>query len=79
MQEGETQIATTLLFFELEWAALSDERAEELLAGEGLDFCRHYLRNARRYREHLLQSPRRRSSPRSRSPAPAPGRACSRS
>jgi len=57
VQEGETQIATTLLFFELEWAALSDERAEELLAAEGLDFCRHYLRNARRYREHLLTEP----------------------
>ncbi len=57
VQEGETQIATTLLFFELEWAALSDERAEQMLAGEGLDFCRHYLRNARRYREHLLTEP----------------------
>ena len=57
VQEGETQISTTLLFFELEWAALSDERVEELLAGEGLDFCRHYLRNARRYREHLLTEP----------------------
>ncbi len=57
VQEGETQIATTLLFFELEWAALSDERAEELLAGEHLDFCRHYLRTARRYREHLLTEP----------------------
>jgi oligoendopeptidase F len=54
VQERETQIATTLLFFELEWAALSDERVEALLAGEGLDFCRHYLRNVRRYREHLL-------------------------
>jgi oligoendopeptidase F len=57
VQEGETQISTTLLFFELEWAALSDERAEEMLVGEGLDFCRHYLRNARRYREHLLSEP----------------------
>jgi oligoendopeptidase F len=57
VQERETQIGTTLLFFELEWAALSDERAEELLAGEGLDFCCHYLRNARRYREHLLSEP----------------------
>ena len=57
VQERETQIGTTLLFFELEWAALSDERAEELLKGEGLDFCRHHLRNARRYREHLLSEP----------------------
>ncbi|HEY5045919.1 MAG TPA: M3 family oligoendopeptidase [Solirubrobacteraceae bacterium] len=57
VQERETQIATTLLFFELEWAALSDERAEALLAGEGLDFCRHHLRSVRRYREHLLSEP----------------------
>jgi oligoendopeptidase F len=57
VQERETEIGTTLLFFELEWAALSDERAEELLVGEGLDFCRHYLRSARRYREHLLSEP----------------------
>jgi oligoendopeptidase F len=57
VQEQETAIQTTLLFFELEWAALSDERAEELLAGEGLDFCRHHLLNVRRYREHLLSEP----------------------
>jgi oligoendopeptidase F len=57
VQERETAIQTTLLFFELEWAALADERAEELLAGEGLDFCAHHLRNVRRYREHLLSEP----------------------
>jgi oligoendopeptidase F len=57
VQEQETAIQTTLLFFELEWAALSDERADELLAGAGLDFCSHYLRNVRRYREHLLSEP----------------------
>jgi len=57
VQEQETAIQTTLLFFELEWAAMSDERAEELLAGDGLDFCGHHLRNVRRYREHLLSEP----------------------
>ena len=51
VQERATAIETTLLFFELEWAALDDERAEELLAGDGLDFCRHHLRNVRRYRD----------------------------
>src|ERR1039458_3587499 len=56
-QEQATAIETTLLFFELEWAALSDERAEELLAGADLDFCRHHLENVRRYREHLLSEP----------------------
>ncbi len=57
VQEQETAIQTTLLFFELEWAALTDERAEELLAGDGLNFCRHHLRNVRRYRDHLLSEP----------------------
>ena len=57
VQEQETAIGTTLLFFELEWAALPQERADELLAGEGLDFCAHHLRNVRRYREHLLSEP----------------------
>jgi oligoendopeptidase F len=57
VQEQETAIQTTLLFFELEWAALEDGRAEELLGGEGLEFCAHYLRNVRRYRQHLLSEP----------------------
>ncbi len=60
VQEQETAIQTTLLFFELEWAALSDDRAEELLSGDGLDFCRHHLRNVRRYRDHLLSEPEER-------------------
>jgi oligoendopeptidase F len=57
VQEQETAIQTTLLFFELEWAALPDERAEGLLNGPGLEFCAHHLRNVRRYREHLLSEP----------------------
>jgi oligoendopeptidase F len=57
VQERATEIETTLLFFELEWAALDDERVEELLSGEGLDFCRHHLRMQRRYRPHLLTEP----------------------
>ena len=57
VQEQETAIQTTLLFFELQWAELSDERVDQLLAGDGLGFCAHYLRNVRRYREHLLSEP----------------------
>jgi oligoendopeptidase F len=57
VQEGATAIETRLLFFELEWAGLDDERAEELLAADGLDFARHHLRTARRYRPHLLTEP----------------------
>jgi oligoendopeptidase F len=57
VQERATEIETRLLFFELEWAALDDERADELLDVPGLDFARHYLRSARRYRPHLLSEP----------------------
>ncbi|HEY3759511.1 MAG TPA: M3 family oligoendopeptidase [Solirubrobacteraceae bacterium] len=57
VQERETAIETTLLFFDLEWAALPEERAEELLREPALDFCRHHLRNVRRYRKHLLSEP----------------------
>jgi oligoendopeptidase F len=57
VQEGATKIETTLLFFELEWAGLDDARADELLAADGLDFARHHLQTARRYRPHLLSEP----------------------
>src|ERR1700739_3265364 len=41
VQERETEIETTLLFFELEWAALDDEAVERLLSGGGLHFRAH--------------------------------------
>src|SRR5680860_760035 len=43
VQERSTGIETKLLFFDLEWAALDDDRAAELLADDRLDFCRHHL------------------------------------
>jgi oligoendopeptidase F len=57
VEERGTAINTTILFFDLEWAALPDDRAAELLADERLTFCRHYLAAARRYRPHLLSEP----------------------
>lgn len=57
IQERGTEIQTTLLFFELEWAALDDERVAQLLAEERLSFCAHHLDSVRRYREHLLSEP----------------------
>jgi oligoendopeptidase F len=57
VQERGTAIETQLLFFDLEWAALDDARADELLAADGLDTFRHYLATARRYRPHLLSEP----------------------
>ncbi|HEX3802250.1 MAG TPA: M3 family oligoendopeptidase [Solirubrobacteraceae bacterium] len=58
VQERGTQLETQLLFFELEWAALDDERVEALLnADVDLEFCAHHLLSARRYRPHLLTEP----------------------
>ncbi|MEZ5143357.1 MAG: M3 family oligoendopeptidase [Acidimicrobiales bacterium] len=57
VQERATAIFNRLIFFELEWAELPDERVDELLADPVLGFCAHYLRAARRYRPHLLTEP----------------------
>ena len=58
--ERATAIQTRLVFFELEWVEVDDDRAEELLATEGLEFCAHHLRMERRYRPHLLTAPEER-------------------
>jgi len=57
VQEKSTAIETQLLFFELEWAALDDDRADELMDADGLETARHFLRSSRRYRPHLLTEP----------------------
>jgi oligoendopeptidase F len=56
-QERGTAIETRLLFFELEWASVPDDRAESIIADPALDFCRHYLETIRRYRPHMLSEP----------------------
>jgi oligoendopeptidase F len=57
VEERSTAISTKLLFFELEWAELPDDRVDALLADGRLGIARHYLRSARRYRPHLLSEP----------------------
>jgi len=57
VEERVTAIATKLVFFELEWADVADDRVDALLADDQLGFARHYLRSARRYRPHLLSEP----------------------
>ncbi len=54
VQERSMAIHTQLIFLELEWAALSDEKAEELVNDPALSFCQHYLRVARLARPYLL-------------------------
>jgi oligoendopeptidase F len=57
VQERGTAIATKLLFLELEWTALSDERADQLLSDDGLERARHHLTTLRAHRPHLLTEP----------------------
>ena len=59
-RERGAEIETSLLFFDLEWNLLPDERAEELLAAEELAFCAHHLRSIRRYLPHQLSEPEER-------------------
>ncbi len=56
-EEKGTGIETDLLFFDLEFAAIDDDRAAELLATDGLEHYRHHLTTLRRYRAHLLSEP----------------------
>ena len=48
-----SELETHVLWWDLEWAALDDERAAELLSAEGLDRYRHHLTVSRLYRPHL--------------------------
>jgi oligoendopeptidase F len=58
--ERSAAIETDLLFFELEWNLVPDERADGLLASEKVAFCGHHLRTVRRYRPHQLSEPEER-------------------
>ncbi|MGE4426219.1 MAG: M3 family oligoendopeptidase [Solirubrobacteraceae bacterium] len=60
VEERSTAVQTKLLFFELEWTALDDDRAEELLRADGIEQARHHLRTTRRYKAHLLSEPEER-------------------
>jgi oligoendopeptidase F len=57
VRERSAKLSTALLFFDLEWNEVDDERAEELLASEELAFCEHHLRMERRYLPHQLTEP----------------------
>jgi oligoendopeptidase F len=59
-REMSAAIDIALVFFELEWNQVPDERAEKLLAAPELDFCSHHLRTLRRYRPHQLSEPEER-------------------
>lgn len=60
VEERGTAIQTKLLFFELEWTALDDAKADELLAAPGVEKARHHLRVVRKEKPHMLSEPEER-------------------
>src|SRR5690606_15381395 len=60
VEERGTAVQTQLIFFELEWTALDDAKADELLQADGLDKVQHYLRTVRREKPHMLSEPEER-------------------
>ncbi len=54
VQEKGTAIRNTLVFFELEWVAVEDDRCAVLLADPALAGRAHLLESMRRYRPHVL-------------------------
>ncbi|KAF0188458.1 MAG: oligoendopeptidase [Desulfobulbaceae bacterium] len=57
MEELASQCKKEVVFFELEWNALSPERAVILLTDPGLAGYHHYLEALRRYQPHQLSEP----------------------
>ncbi len=60
IQEHVSEIRNTLVFLELEWVAVDEERVRALLSDPVLAGRRHLLESMRRYRPHLLSEPEER-------------------
>jgi len=57
-KEDASLINRELVFFDLEWAQLDQESADKLLAAEEISPYRHFLKNIRKYKKHLLSESR---------------------
>jgi oligoendopeptidase F len=54
VREAYTEIGQELIFFEVEWAAVNDERANAVIAQEEVAGYRHFMEVQRLTRKHLL-------------------------
>lgn len=57
MQEANelsSAIHQELVFFDVEWLKINEDRANELIESEELSSYKHYLETSRRYKEHTL-------------------------
>lgn len=49
-----SEISQHLVFFDVEWLKISDEKAENFISDPQLASWKHYLETSRRYKEHTL-------------------------
>ncbi len=49
-----SEISQILVFFDLEWLDIEEDKAAKLIESEELAFYRHYLKTSRKYRPHML-------------------------
>ncbi|WP_138430148.1 M3 family oligoendopeptidase [Fodinibius saliphilus] len=57
MQEAKelsSEVQQKLVFFDVEWLDVDDERAQALIDSEELEHYQHYLETSRRYKPHIL-------------------------
>ena len=54
MQQRSTDMSGRLIFVDLEWAQVDDDKAAALIADPALAFVSHHLTNMRKMRPHLL-------------------------
>ncbi|MFA9459730.1 M3 family oligoendopeptidase [Thiohalorhabdus methylotrophus] len=60
VEERATAIGNQVLFFQLEWQGVDDERAASLLTDASLAGYRHFLETTRQYRPYRLSEPEER-------------------
>ncbi len=54
MNEFSSELSQQLVFFDLEWLKVEDDQAQKLYDSEELAHYRHYLKSARKYKDHML-------------------------
>lgn len=49
-----SEVHQMLVFFDVEWLAVDDEKARKLIESDELEQYKHYLETSRRYKDHVL-------------------------
>ncbi len=53
--ELSSELSQKLVFFDVEWLKVDEEKAQKLINDPELSFYKHYLESSRRYKKHVLE------------------------